>query len=112
MNDGIERMHELIAQIKEADTAYYKHDRPDISDRLYDELVAELKEIEASSGIILSGSPTQYVPGELLEALEKVEHTRPMLSADRTKSMDDVAKFIDRKPVLVSWKLDGRATRS
>jgi DNA ligase (NAD+) len=94
MTDSIERMRELIAQIKEADTAYYKHDRPQITDRLYDEMVDELKEIEASTGINLSGSPTQYVPGELLETLEKVEHTRPMLSADRTKSMDDVEHFI------------------
>lgn len=36
------RMRSLIAQIKEADTAYYKFDRPVLSDREYDLLMEEL----------------------------------------------------------------------
>ena len=62
------RMCSLIAQIKEADTAYYKFDRPVLSDREYDLLVEELKALENATGVVLSGSPTQTVPGEILES--------------------------------------------
>jgi DNA ligase (NAD+) len=101
------KMKELIAQIKAADTAYYKYDRPVLSDREYDALVDELKKLEAESGIILSGSPTQSVPGEILEELTPVRHTKPMLSADKTKSVDELIRFASGRAVLLSWKMDG-----
>ena len=101
------RMRSLIAQIKEADTAYYKFDRPVLSDREYDLLMEELKALENATGVILSGSPTQTVPGEILEELTAVTHTKPMLSADKTKSVEDLVKFAGSRPVLLSWKMDG-----
>lgn len=101
------RMRSLIAQIKEADTAYYKFDRPVLSDREYDLLMEELKALENATGVILSGSPTQTVPGEILEELIAVPHTKPMLSADKTKSVEDLVKFAGSRPVLLSWKMDG-----
>lgn len=101
------RMRSLIAQIKEADTAYYKFDRPVLSDREYDLLMEELKALENATGVILSGSPTQTVPGEILEELTAVPHTKPMLSADKTKSVEDLVKFAGSRPVLLSWKMDG-----
>lgn len=101
------RMCSLIAQIKEADTAYYKFDRPVLSDREYDLLMEELKALENATGVILSGSPTQTVPGEILEELTAVPHTKPMLSADKTKSVEDLVKFAGSCPVLLSWKMDG-----
>lgn len=101
------RMRSLIAQIKEADTAYYKFDRPVLSDREYDLLMEELKALEIATGVILSGSPTQTVSGEILEELTAVPHTKPMLSADKTKSVEDLVKFAGSRPVLLSWKMDG-----
>lgn len=101
------RMRSLIAQIKEADTAYYKFDRPVLSDREYDLLMEELKALENATGVILSGSSTQTVPGEILEELTAVPHTKPMLSADKTKSVEDLVKFAGSRPVLLSWKMDG-----
>ena len=38
------RMLELIEQIKKADTAYYRDDRPILSDREYDLLVEKLEQ--------------------------------------------------------------------
>lgn len=102
-----ERMNELIAQIKAADTAYYKEDRPVMSDREYDKLIDELKQLESDTGVILAGSPTQKVAGEILEELTPVKHTRPMLSADKTKSVEDLLKFKGEHRAIVSWKLDG-----
>lgn len=103
----IEQMKALVRRLTEADIAYYKYDRPAMSDREYDKLYDELLELEKLSGIILSGSPTQKVSGEVLGELAQVTHTKPMLSAQKTKSIDEVVKFIDGRPAVVSWKLDG-----
>lgn len=103
----IQRMKELIGILKRADTAYYKHDAPVMTDREYDALYDELKMLEDASGIALSGSPTQKVSGEILDGLTEVEHTRPMLSAAKTKSVDEIVRFISSHAALVSWKLDG-----
>ena len=102
-----ERMLVLIKQIKDADVAYYRDDAPIMSDRDYDALTDELKRLERDTGLILSGSPTQKVSGEILDELTLVRHTRPMLSADKTKSIDDLIKFADGRDVILSWKMDG-----
>jgi DNA ligase (NAD+) len=107
MTQNIETMHELIERIAKADTAYYKHDTPVMTDREYDALCDELAELEQSTGIILSGSPSLKVSGEVLESLTRIPHTKPMLSAQKTKSIDEVIKFIGDRQAVVSWKLDG-----
>lgn len=78
-----------------------------MTDLEYDLLTDELLKLEAKTGQILSGSPTQKVSGEILEELTPVRHTKPMLSAKKTKSIEDLVRFADHRPVLVSWKLDG-----
>lgn len=103
----IEQMRGLIATIKQADIAYFRDDRPIMSDRDYDVAVDLLKMLEQKTGIVLSDSPTQKVPGEILENLAEVRHTRPMLSADKTKSIDDLVRFAGGRDVVLSWKLDG-----
>lgn len=102
-----ERMLVLIKQLKDADIAYYRDDSPIMSDRDYDALTDELKMLERDTGLILSGSPTQKVSGEILDELTPVRHTRPMLSADKTKSIDDLIKFADGRDIILSWKMDG-----
>ena len=104
---NMERMQELIALLTKADIAYYRDDNPIMSDFDYDKLTDELKDIESRTGLVLSGSPTQKVSGEILESLTEVRHTKPMLSADKTKSVDDLIKFASKGPVLLSWKMDG-----
>jgi len=108
MNEPIyERMHQLIRQIRQADTAYYKHDAPIMSDLEYDRLMDDLVALEEHSGVILSNSPTQHVAGETLETLAEVRHTKPMLSAAKTKSIDHLIRFASGRDVLLSWKMDG-----
>lgn len=106
-NQQIKHMRELIEKLHEADIAYYKEDRPILSDREYDELTEELKKLEIKTGLTLSGSPTQTVSGEILENLVQVHHTKPMLSADKTKSVDDLIRFAVEHAVMLSWKMDG-----
>ena len=102
-----EQMKAYIEQMHAADKAYYNAGTPILTDYEYDQMFDALKKLEQEAGVILSGSPTHRVSGEVLDELHKVQHTRPMLSADKTKSVDDVIKFIDGRPCVLSWKLDG-----
>ena len=45
--------------------------------------------------------------GEILKELTPVRHPKPMLSADKTKSVDEMLRFANGRPVVLSWKLDG-----
>lgn len=102
-----EQMKTYIEQMHAADKAYYNAGNPMLTDYEYDQVFDALKKLEEATGLVLSGSPTHKVSGEVLDELHKVPHTRPMLSADKTKSVDDVIKFIDGRPCVLSWKLDG-----
>lgn len=106
-NTNLERMRELIERLTEADIAYYKNDAPIMTDLEYDRLTEELAALEHDTGLVLSGSPTQKVSGEILESLAEVRHTKPMLSAGKTKSIEDLIRFAARRAVLLSWKMDG-----
>lgn len=106
-NPNLEQMRELIERLTEADIAYYKNDAPIMTDLEYDRLTEELASLEHDTGLVLSGSPTQKVSGEILESLAEVRHTKPMLSAGKTKSIEDLIRFAAGRAVLLSWKMDG-----
>lgn len=106
-NTNLERMRELIERLTEADIAYYKNDAPIMTDLEYDRLTEELAALEHDTGLVLSGSPTQKVSGENLESLAEVRHTKPMLSAGKTKSIEELIRFAAGRAVLLSWKMDG-----
>ena len=100
MQSKIERMRGLIATIKQADTAYFRDDRPIMSDRDYDVAVDLLKDLEHDTGVILSDSPTQTVPGEILESLTEVRHARPMLA--KTRFIYDLVRFAGGRDLVLS----------
>lgn len=101
------RMKELVEKLSEASRVYYAEDREIMSnwdfDRLYDELV----ELEEKTGVILSNSPTIKIGYEAVEELPKEQHERPMLSLGKTKSREELQEWMQDKPAILSWKLDG-----
>lgn len=103
----IEDMRKLIKKLTDADIAYYRDDNPIMSDREYDLLTNELIRLEEITGVVLSGSPTQKVSGEILDELTPIHHSTPMLSAAKTKLLTDVMKFAKNHSVILSWKMDG-----
>lgn len=105
--DKITRMKELIQILNKASYAYYAKDNPIMSDKEYDDLYDELSELEYSTGIHMAGSPSQSVQGYVIDSLQKVKHTKPMLSANKTKDIQEIKKFIGNRPCIVSWKEDG-----
>lgn len=106
MNDA-DKMRELVRVLNTHRDAYYNKQSPTISDYEYDQLFDELKKLEEKTGIIISNSPTQTVGYEVKSELKKVTHNHPMLSLDKTKSIDDLKKFLGDKNGILMLKLDG-----
>ena len=87
ITEKIARILYLISTMKLESDAYYGDDRPIVSDRTYDQQFDELTQLEQETGVIFPNSPTQIVSGAVLDSLNKVRHIRPMLSANKTKSI-------------------------
>lgn len=101
---------DIVKRVKELNTAsktYYNGNKPIMSDYEFDCKFDELKKWEEETGIVLSNSPTQNVGYDVVSNLEKTTHSHPMLSLDKTKSVDDLIKFSSGKDCVISLKMDG-----
>lgn len=103
----IRQIQELVKLLNEASDAYYVYDNPIMSDKEYDQLYDELETLEKDTGYILTTSVTQKVQGKVLDGFNKVTHSKPMLSAAKTKDIDEIEKFIGDNDFYCSYKLDG-----
>lgn len=104
---NVNRIKELVKTLNRYRDAYYNKQNSEVSDYEYDQLFDELKQLEKTTGIVLSNSPTQTVGYEVKSELKKVIHNHPMLSLDKTKSVNELAKFLGDKIGILMLKLDG-----
>lgn len=73
---------------------YYTQDKTEISDFEYDELMRELKRMEAENPeLITPDSPTQRIGGKVLEGFEEVTHVVQMQSLNDVFDKDAVIEF-------------------
>lgn len=100
-------IRELVDDLNKYRNAYYNESKSLISDFEYDQLYDQLQKLEEEIGIILSNSPTQSVGYEVKSELKKVKHSHPMLSLDKTKSVNDLKKFASDKDCVLMCKMDG-----
>ena len=107
MDKKLNRMKELIEILNNASRLYYQYSTPIMTDFEYDKLYDELEKLEKETNTVLSNSPTQNVEPEAIDSLVKVEHPAPMLSLSKTKSISELASFLENQEGLLSWKLDG-----
>lgn len=107
MDEKLKRMRELIPILSEASKAYYQESREVMSNFEYDRLYDELLKLEKETGTVFAGSPTQKVGYEILSELPKEQHERPMLSLNKTKSVEELEEWLGDKNGLLSWKMDG-----
>ena len=92
-----QKVERLRREIREHEYRYYVLDEPTISDRQFDRLMDELKDLEAKHpDLVTPDSPTQRVGGETCEGFQPVRHASPMLSLDNTYSYDELRDF-DRR---------------
>ena len=103
----LQRMKELSAMLLAASKTYYQESREIMSNFEYDRLYDELLTLEAETGTVLAGSPTQKVGYEILSELPKEAHESPMLSLDKTKEVSALQEWLGTQKGVLSWKLDG-----
>lgn len=107
MEERLKRMKELVSVLSAASRAYYQESREIMSNYEYDRLYDELLELEKETGTVFSGSPTRKVGYEVLSELPKERHEKPMLSLNKTKSVEELKEWLGDRKGLLSWKMDG-----
>lgn len=114
-----QQLSRLRSEIRRHDYLYYILNQPEISDRQYDNLFAELKKLEAENPqYVTSDSPTQRVSERPLEGFKPIHHSVPMLSIDNTYNAEELREFDKRVSkglghkdydYVVELKIDGLA---
>lgn len=103
----INKIKELTNELLQYCHEYYVLDNPTISDAEYDRKFDALKQMEDEANFYLANSPTRKVQGNILDGFKKVTHSKPMLSAAKTKDINEIKKFIGDNDFYCSYKLDG-----
>src|SRR6201993_2145045 len=117
LKDAEKMIEALREKIRHHEYLYYVLDQPSIGDQEFDQLMRQLKVLEAGHpDLITPDSPTQRVGGKPREGFVKVRHSSAMLSLDNTYSEDElrgwerrVHELSGRKDVdyVCELKLDG-----
>ena len=112
----ITRIEELRRLIRHHEHCYFVLAAPEISDREFDELMAELQSLERlHPELITPDSPTQRV-GAAVTSFNTVRHRVPMMSIENSYSSSDVVDWLSRLekaagtnvfPVVCELKIDG-----
>ncbi|QPJ62702.1 MAG: NAD-dependent DNA ligase LigA [Candidatus Nitronauta litoralis] len=98
----IERLSDLI---RHHEHLYYTMDQPEITDREYDRLLENLKELETRHPQwVFKDSPTQRVGGKASDKFPPITHLQAMLSLDNTYNIEELKAF--HKRVLKGLKVD------
>lgn len=91
------RVATLREQIERANHEYYVLDRPTLSDKDYDRLFRELRELESKHPTLRTAdSPTLRVGAEPQSALAKHQHLVPMLSLANAFNAEELQQWEER----------------
>ena len=97
------RAEELRRLLEYHNQRYYVLDDPEISDPEYDELLGELRALEAEHPELRTpDSPTQRVGGRALERFGQVRHLLPMLSLGNARDEGELAAWEQRVRSLLA----------
>ena len=105
-NIYINKIQELVDKLNYY-TKLYDEGHPAISDKEWDDMYFKLQDLENFCGVYFSDSPTQRVNYQVVNKLNKVKHNHPMLSLDKTKSIDAIKSFLGNKDFICMAKMDG-----
>lgn len=88
------RIAQLRKEIRYYSRLYYEQDAPEISDQAFDNLMNELKELEAAfPELRTASSPTQHVGGKASRSFRKVTHKVPLLSLRDVFNVQEVTDW-------------------
>lgn len=97
----------LTKKLYDAANSYYNEDIEVISNAEYDELFDKVSQMENSLGKHYDISPVRTVGSPVVSKLKKDKHKYPALSLDKSKNIEDIISWANKKDVVLSWKLDG-----
>lgn len=104
--EKLNKMRKLIDTLNRH-TQLYDEGRPEISDYDWDCMYFDLVALEGVTGVHYEDSPTQRVNYSIVNELSKAEHNHPMLSLNKTKSIDEVEGFLKDRQWIAMAKMDG-----
>jgi DNA ligase (NAD+) len=91
------RAEQLRAEILDHNERYYVQDAPIVTDAEYDELIAELRQLEEEHPELADDtSPTRQVGGRASAAFSPVVHSSPLLSLDNAFAEADLRSWDER----------------
>jgi len=91
------KIEELRQAIRRHDYLYYVLSHPEISDKEYDSLMQQLKELEEKYPQYKNPlSPTVRVSGGILEGFKTVKHAQKMYSLENTYSIEEIKEWQQR----------------
>jgi len=103
----IDEIKELVEKLNKASDEYYNNKSQSMTDSEWDKDFDKLNLLENKSGIKYSNSPTQNAGYVVADYLDKIKHSTPLLSLGKTKSIDDLLKFLGNREGCLMFKLDG-----
>ncbi len=103
----LDMMRGMVSILNEASNAYYNTGNPIMTDEQFDARLADLRQLEEETGLVLANSPTINVGCKVLTELNEITHSHPMLSLEKCHTVDELLKFMNNKDTIASIKLDG-----
>jgi DNA ligase (NAD+) len=92
-----QKIEKLRDELHRHNHSYHVLNKPQISDREFDRLLAELVELEKAHPELASdASPTQRIGGDPIDGFRTVEHAVRMMSIDNTYDESEVRAFDER----------------
>jgi DNA ligase (NAD+) len=100
------KVQRLRQQIDDLRYRYHVLNDPEVTDKMYEGLMDELRKIEEKHlEVLTSDSPTQRVAGEPLEKFEKVTHVVPQWSFNDAFNEEDLKNWEDKIHRMLFKKL-------
>ena len=102
----IEKLYlKKINDLKKFDKAYFKHDKPIISDKDYDSIKKEILLLEEKYSYLKNkSSPSQKVGYEPSNKFKKIKHLKPMLSLSNAFEKENMKDFLSKVGNFLNFK--------
>ena len=105
----IKKIEKLRSQVDDLRYKYHILNDPQVTDKMYEGLMDELRKLEERHPEFLSpDSPTQRVAGEPLKKFEKVKHVVPQWSFSDAFDREDLENWEERNLKILEKKLGER----
>ena len=104
---SLEEVYKLALENMRKWQKAYDEGHPVMSDKEWDDHYWSLIALEKRLGYSSPDSPTKRIVYDIKNELQKVEHSHPMLSLDKTKDLNEIVSFITEHDWICMAKMDG-----